>query len=116
MRDRLLHSLSDRLRKADQGDLMCVIEQEALLGAVQLLAMVVDAMHLAGYRHAVGTLWSVPDPVTGGLVKDFHHRSSSDGRFRPDTSARALHGAVQSPRHRFPGNPSRWAPLVHIGP
>ncbi|MEU6590545.1 CHAT domain-containing protein [Streptomyces sp. NPDC046881] len=76
----------------------------------------VNAMHLAGYRHVIGTLWSVPDPVMGRLVKDFHHRSSSDGRFRPETSARALHGAVQSLRHRFPQNPSRWAPFVHTGP
>ncbi|MFI5821250.1 CHAT domain-containing protein [Streptomyces rishiriensis] len=76
----------------------------------------VNAMHLAGYRHVIGTLWSVPDPVMGRLVKDFHHRSSSDGRFRPDTSARALHGAVQSLRQRFPGHPSRWAPFVHTGP
>ncbi|MFJ4950862.1 CHAT domain-containing protein [Streptomyces sp. NPDC088760] len=271
MRDRLLHSLGDRLRKADQGDVMCVLEQEALLDAVQLLAMAVDetgtaadyccdvetahtlgrlhwyrcrllpavfrhtdherasalfagleriapplvpaalrdeiatyagpvvpvvtdhvhlarraariqdtegdlaeaadllraaaaaapaesrdqglvlsnlcgvlrdddaefafpsacktalgagdeginlvnAMHLDGYRHVIGTLWSVPDPVMGRLVKDFHHRSSSDGGFRPDTSARALHGAVQSLRHRFPENPSRRAPFVHTGP
>ncbi len=76
----------------------------------------VNAMHLAGYRHVIGTLWSVPDPVMGRLVKDFHHRSSSDGRFRPDTSARALHAAVQNLRQRYPEHPSRWAPFVHTGP
>lgn len=42
LRDRLLHSLGDRLREADRGDVMRVLEPAALLDAVHLSALAVD--------------------------------------------------------------------------
>jgi hypothetical protein len=75
------------------------------------------ALHYTGYRHVIGTLWSVHDsPGTADLFAAIYRDMTVDGRLRPDRSAAALHRATRALRDRHPGRPSAWTPFIHIGP
>jgi CHAT domain-containing protein len=74
------------------------------------------AMHLIGYRHVVATMWNINDGSAPDVAAEVYA-----GLFAPDgpdadLAARALHRAVGTLRDRFPTEPLRWAPYVHIGP
>ncbi|MDX3583392.1 CHAT domain-containing protein [Streptomyces europaeiscabiei] len=72
-------------------------------------------LHYAGYRHVIGTLWSVLDSVTADLAAAVYGELTASGRFRPASAARALHSAVLRLRTKYSDQPSVWAPYVHIG-
>jgi CHAT domain-containing protein len=76
------------------------------------------ALHYAGWRHVVGTLWSVWDADAAFITRYTYQRLVIDGNLDPTGSAEALHRAVRGrrerPNHR--SQPSRWAPFLHIGP
>ncbi|MEZ0112894.1 tetratricopeptide (TPR) repeat protein [Catenulispora sp. EB89] len=75
------------------------------------------AFQLAGYRHVIGTLWSVDDQVAADLATAFYDRLTSGGTLPPrtDTSARALHDAIRALRARYPDDPALWAAHTHTG-
>lgn len=75
------------------------------------------AVQLAGYRHVIGTLWPVRDPVAAraaarfyALLGDVHSRSLDTAR-----SAAALAEVVRTLRDRYPKAPSQWAGYLHHG-
>ncbi|MGS2644481.1 CHAT domain-containing protein [Streptosporangium sp. LJ11] len=74
------------------------------------------ALHYTGYRQVIGTLWSVYDDMAADVAEAVYADLTSSGRFEPDRSAHALHGAIHLLRdvRRLP--PSAWTPFVHIGP
>ncbi|MFH0173791.1 CHAT domain-containing protein [Streptomyces cacaoi] len=72
-------------------------------------------LHYAGYRHVIGTLWSVLDSVTADLSAAIYGELTASGRFRPASAAQALHSAVLRLRAQYSDRPSVWAPYVHIG-
>lgn len=89
-----------------------------------------EALHLAaalqvvGFRHVLGTLWSVSDaaaPLLAAVVYAYllHADPASP---QPDDvpdasrSARALHAAVAQVRRAAPADPLVWAPYIHLGP
>ena len=78
---------------------------------------ITGAFQIAGYRHVIGTLWSVDDRTTPGLVDSFYRELTRDGRVLPDPecSAVALHHTVRELRKRYPNTPTLWAAHVHVG-
>ncbi|WP_049570735.1 CHAT domain-containing protein [Nonomuraea sp. SBT364] len=89
-------------------------------GGVDLLDEAVTlaaALHYTGYRHVIGTLWSVHDTAgTGEVFGAVYRDLASGGRLRADGSALALHRATRALRERHPALPSLWTPFTHTGP
>ncbi|MFI6685180.1 CHAT domain-containing protein [Streptomyces sp. NPDC050485] len=79
----------------------------------------VSALQYGGWRHVIGTLWSVGDISAAEIMFATYQRllgdSSGHGAAR---SAVALHEAVRAYRDRADhrDRPSRWAFFVHAGP
>ncbi|GAB4588115.1 CHAT domain-containing protein [Nocardia sp. IFM 10818] len=74
------------------------------------------ALHYRGYRHIVGSLWSVLDDRSVELAIAVYRRLTVDGVFAPANSARALHAVIDEFRAREPNRLGAWLPFVHIGP
>jgi len=75
------------------------------------------AMRLAGFRHAIGTLWEIPDPVAARFTRAFYREAARpDGSLDPERAAAALHTATLGLRSMFGPHPSAWAGFVHSGP
>jgi CHAT domain-containing protein len=74
-----------------------------------------SALHYAGYRHVIATLWSVLDNVSADLAMAVYDALTATGSFRPMVAATALCAAVLELRTEYPNQPSVWAPFVHIG-
>ncbi|MFJ8845647.1 CHAT domain-containing protein [Streptomyces cyaneofuscatus] len=74
-----------------------------------------SALHHAGYRHVVATLWPVLDTVAADVTEATYDALTVEGRFEPTGAARALHRAVGTLRTRYADQPSVWASYVHIG-
>ncbi|MEU1407893.1 CHAT domain-containing protein [Streptomyces sp. NPDC005728] len=82
------------------------------------------ALHLAGFRHVLATLWTVSDALAAPLAAAVYGAlapSVSPPHTPPalatEDSARALHAAVRALRED--GNahlPILWAPYLHVGP
>ncbi|ROO86034.1 CHAT domain-containing protein [Actinocorallia herbida] len=81
-----------------------------------------EAIHLtaalqhAGFRHVVGTLWSVYDGVGSGITEDVYARLRNTSGLAAERAAYALHEAVRRARDQDPLRPGRWAPFIHVGP
>ncbi|MCX5402350.1 CHAT domain-containing protein [Streptomyces sp. NBC_00102] len=80
-----------------------------------------EALHLAGglqiagFRHVVGTLWSIDDTVSTRIAERVY---AGLGAPRP-VAARASHAvreAVRDMRDLYPVTPSLWAAHIHAGP
>ncbi|WP_308368713.1 CHAT domain-containing protein [Streptomyces sp. ISL-36] len=81
---------------------------------------ITSAFQLAGYPHAVGTLWPVHDAVavrvTRLLYRGLLTDDCDDGPALDDRrTAAALHQAVRECRAAFAASPSLWAAHVHAG-
>jgi hypothetical protein len=74
-----------------------------------------SAFQLAGYRHVVGTLWPVADPVAMLAACAFYADVARDWSRAGDRSAVAVHRVSQRLRQRFPDHPSSWAGYIHAG-
>jgi hypothetical protein len=74
-----------------------------------------SAFQLAGYRHVVGTLWPVSDPVALRAASAFYGQVAVPGALRGERSAAAAHHASRLLRRRFPRQPSCWAAHIHAG-
>lgn len=75
------------------------------------------AFHLAGFRHVVGSLWSIDDKAAAEIAKEFYGGLGGMPASALDTdrSAQALNDACRRQRNRFPKTPSRWAAHIHVG-
>ncbi|MGX6607689.1 CHAT domain-containing protein [Micromonosporaceae bacterium Da 78-11] len=74
------------------------------------------AMQHAGWRHVIGTMWSIPDDTAAAVTRGFYTRVVRDGEPRTEDAAAALHRTLRRLRDRHPDRPSAWAPFLHIGP
>ena len=65
-----------------------------------------SALFYRGYRHVVGTLWSIGDTaIVSAMFKDLYEQIVTDGCLRADHAARALHRAVRRLRDDHRGEP-----------
>jgi CHAT domain-containing protein len=74
------------------------------------------ALHYGGYRHVIGTLWSVYDQTAADVAAAVYRDLTAAGRFEPRRSAQALHHAVRSLRDAAGAAVSVWTPFTHTGP
>jgi CHAT domain len=73
------------------------------------------ALHYTGYRHVIGTLWSVHDQAAAEVTETVYSDLISEGALDLRRAANALHQAVR--RLRGDGRPlSYWTPFTHTGP
>jgi CHAT domain-containing protein len=103
----------------DQGEFACLSACKTAIGGVSALdeaITLVAALQHAGWRHVIGTLWSVWDTAAVDVTASLYPLLVSNGTFRPDKAAPALHHAVRELRDRTPSQPSMWAPFLHAGP
>ncbi|MFC7216815.1 CHAT domain-containing protein [Streptomyces polyrhachis] len=70
------------------------------------------ALHLAGFRQVVGTLWAVRDTLAAEVAEDFYTEIGARGL---DAAADAVAGATRRLRARYPLEPLLWAAFVHMG-
>jgi CHAT domain-containing protein len=111
------------LTSADQagGEFAFLSACKTATGGVAVLDEAISltaALHYAGWRHVIGTLWTVWDDAAAEIAQDTYVRLARDGRLDPARAAEALHHAVRGYRHRADHRrqPSRWAPFLHTGP
>ncbi|GGT13957.1 CHAT domain-containing protein [Streptomyces purpureus] len=82
---------------------------------------ITSAFQLAGYPHAVGTLWPVHDAVAVRVTRLLYRGLRTDGGgdggpcLDDSRTAAALHQAVRECRAAFTASPSLWAAHVHAG-
>ncbi|WP_336210947.1 CHAT domain-containing protein [Nonomuraea sp. LPB2021202275-12-8] len=98
------------------GDLAFLSACETAQGDIALTDEAIHlaaAFHLAGYRHVIGTLWSLNDASAAKVAADVYGQLTGDSGTEP---AVALHLAVTRLR-ALPSfsSPLAWAPYVHIG-
>lgn len=80
------------------------------------------AFQLAGFRHVVGTLWTLADGPAPEVARDFYRaleaggNAGGGGGVGAGGSARALHGAVRVLREDPANSVLQWACYVHLGP
>jgi CHAT domain-containing protein len=92
---------------------------QTAVGGVRVLDEAIHlagACQLAGYRHVIGTLWSVHDETTSELAVEVWRRLVAGGAPDADGAAEALHQAQRALRDRQPVWPITWAPYLHTGP
>lgn len=75
-----------------------------------------SAMHFAGYRHVVATLWNANDFAAATVTRMVYDELAASGRLSPARSAEVLHTAVRDLRAAHRARPSYWTPFIHIGP
>ncbi|CCH17828.1 CHAT domain-containing protein [Micromonospora lupini] len=77
---------------------------------------VAAAMQHVGWRHVIGTLWSVWDDSAAAVTHDLYPHLLSNGGLDPTNAAHALHHTIRKLRDAHPERPSTWAPFIHTGP
>lgn len=85
-------------------------------GAPDEAITVAAAMQHAGWRHVIGTLWSIPDDTAAAVTRGFYSTIVRDGEPHAADAALALHHTLRRLRARDPRHPSAWAPFLHLGP
>ncbi|MGW0881500.1 CHAT domain-containing protein [Streptomyces sp. NPDC002671] len=71
------------------------------------------AVQLAGFRHVVGTLWSIGDAEASSFAGRVYENLSRQDVLDP---AGALHAALRAVRGDSPQAVVGWGPYVHVGP
>lgn len=76
------------------------------------------ALHFAGWRRVIGTLWSVWDADAAQITADVYARLTRNADLGTLSPAQALHATLRNyrRRHYYADQPSRWAQFLHIGP
>jgi CHAT domain-containing protein len=119
LRDGDLNVLDIAGLRLEEADLAFLSACHTRLGAGQLPDEAVHtaaALRIAGFRHVVGTLWSVNDEAAPQVAAAFYrHLAGPDGPASAD-AARALHRAVGELRDQHLTDPTLWVPFVHDGP
>ncbi|MFD6420992.1 CHAT domain-containing protein [Streptomyces sp. NPDC060198] len=148
LRDGLL-TVHDLVKERFTGEFAFLSACQTAVGGVQLADEAITlaaALHFAGFRHVIGTLWSVQDSAASVITRDFYTAGAPGDRaaepgagetsgpgFDPADAAQRLHRAVREMRERDRalarqrqerrgGTQSdhlrltTWVPFIHIGP
>jgi tetratricopeptide (TPR) repeat protein len=119
LHDGVLTVLDLARERLDRAELAFLSACQTALGGVYLLDEAVNlaaALQLAGFRHVVGTLWSVYDRTSARLAEEVYAELLRTAP--PDVGhlAGALHQAQRRLRASAPRSPLTWASYVHLGP
>ncbi|MFD0141784.1 MULTISPECIES: CHAT domain-containing protein [unclassified Streptomyces] len=112
-------SVTDLLAGPLETDLAFLSACKTATGGVWLsdeMITLAAALHHAGCRHVIATLWSVYDPAAAFVSDHVYRQLRRDGGLDTDAAARALHSALVRLRNRRPDRPSVWIPFTHTGP
>ena len=119
----LLHdgmlSIADISASHHHGEFAFLSACKTATGGVTLLDEAITlaaALHYTGYRHVIGTLWSVYDTAAADLAEAVYTDLTVTGEFVPERAAHALHRATRRLRNKHRGSPSTWIPFTHTGP
>jgi hypothetical protein len=97
-----------------QGDFAFLSACKTATGGVDLADEAITlaaALHYTGYRHVIGTLWTVYAATAATVAAAVY---GTDGPFEPGASAQRLHDVLRQLRdiERL----SAWTPFTHTGP
>jgi tetratricopeptide (TPR) repeat protein len=101
--------------RLDSAELAYLSACETSTGGIQLsdeVITVATAFRLAGYRHVIGTLWSISDRLAPAVAREFYRGLEAPG----GEPAVALDAAIRALRDRWPSRPWLWASYIHVGP
>ena len=101
------------------AEFACIAACKTATGGVRLpdeCVSLATAMHAAGYRHVIATLWSVADGNAVHVMQLLYASLTAGGRLEPAHSAIALRDALLRVRNTAPSKPSRWMMYTHTGP
>ncbi|MEE6163444.1 MULTISPECIES: CHAT domain-containing protein [unclassified Mycolicibacterium] len=102
-----------------RGDFAGLAACKTAVGGVELLDEAISltaALHYTGYRHVVGSLWSIRDDVARQGFARLYELMDADGALDADQSPLALHSVSRELRDIHLPNPRLWAPFIHVGP
>jgi CHAT domain-containing protein/tetratricopeptide (TPR) repeat protein len=74
------------------------------------------AMQHAGWRHVIGTLWSVWQDAATIIAQGLYPQLLHDDRVDTRAIAHALHHTIRALRDTNRERPSTWASFIHAGP
>ncbi|MFD4637843.1 CHAT domain-containing protein [Lentzea sp. NPDC058436] len=77
---------------------------------------VAAGFQVAGFRHVVGTLWSVEDQSAAAFTTAVYARLTGGSALDPARTAFAVHEATLLARAQDRFDPMRWAQWFHSGP
>ncbi|MFJ7586650.1 CHAT domain-containing protein [Streptomyces sp. NPDC097617] len=119
----------DLAQRSYSGEFAFLSACQTAVGGIDLIDEAItlaSALHVAGFRHVIGTLWSVHDGAAADITRDFYANGATpDGEpvpaagpadFDPADAARRLHRAVRAMRDRDRSTLTTWVHFVHIGP
>jgi hypothetical protein len=75
---------------------------------------ITSAFMLAGFPHAIGTLWPIDDQKAAVISNEFYRRLAERG-LDVDAAPHALHDTIRHRRDMAPGRPLEWAGHIHAG-
>jgi hypothetical protein len=107
--------------RLDTAELAYLSACETSVGSVQLsneAITLATAFRLAGYRHVIGTLWSISDVHAPKIARHVYRelKDPHTGGIVTDGAAAALDTAILTLRNSRRADPWLWASYVHIGP
>jgi tetratricopeptide (TPR) repeat protein len=91
---------------------------QTAVGGVKLLGEGLHlgaAMHVAGCRDVVGTLWTVRDSSAVEFVDQLYRHLRHDDQIDGHRAAVGVHLAVRELRSRVPDLYASWASFIHVG-
>jgi CHAT domain-containing protein len=118
LHDRML-TVADIAARRFRGHFAGLSACKTAVGGMGLLDEAVTlgaALHHAGYRHVVASLWSIDDDVGADVFAAVYADLVREGVLDPTDAAAALHRAVRLIRDDAPDQPRLWAPFTHTGP
>ncbi|MFY1636868.1 CHAT domain-containing protein [Solwaraspora sp. WMMB335] len=92
----------------------CKTATGGLLAADESITLAA-ALSYGGWRHVVGTLWSIDDAVASQVARLVYEKLATDGDVAPERAAAALHLTLRQLRRERPHRQDLWAPFVHLG-
>ncbi|MEU4827093.1 CHAT domain-containing protein [Actinomadura sp. NPDC023710] len=99
-----------------RGEFLALLACDTARGGLDLADEAVtlsSAFHYTGYRHVVGTLWSVRSGAAAEFSASLYRHLVTGGRFAPERSAYAVRAAALELRER---QRLSWVPFTHTGP
>jgi tetratricopeptide (TPR) repeat protein len=111
----IAHVAGMRLQAAELAFLSACETSRGGIELVDEAITVAAAFQLAGYRHVVGTLWSISDELAPDVARHVYQLLTHGGTTGLDTggTAAALDSAIRANRE---APLLDWAPYIHLGP